>query len=183
MCEKHPLNFGELLRTKIPQTKISSLPVRKRNLNTASTVPYDPADEQRILAARVKGRAQRSLRAAQMHFSLGKEVVLSALAAEKRPPPSTLMDSSRLETRASIQASRLDLGLAFRAPPYRKRRPSNPHEDFNVVTSVLDLQPQGNLSELSRVVEGREWKRSTSTAETYPTMERTQARRPKLNNE
>lgn len=62
-------------------------------------------------------------------------MVASARAAEKNLALSAPKDLRRLKTLANTRPSRLDLGLALRAPPH-SRRPRHPHERYEAMTSV-----------------------------------------------
>lgn len=90
----------------------------------------EPADKEKILAARASARAKCAVRAAKKNSSWGKEIVTSTRTANRSPPPSTPKHSIRWEKRASTQPSWNDLKLALTIPSHRRRRPRNRHESW-----------------------------------------------------
>lgn len=98
---------------------------------------YDPADEKSTLAARARTPAQRVFRAVQKLSSLQDVLVPTGRTAKRSPPSSTPTSSRGLENRVSIHPTRLDLGLALRAPQHQKRRLGHAYESYMVATTVL----------------------------------------------
>lgn len=99
-----------------------------------------------------------------------------AWAAKKRPLPSAPRVSRRLRKRASLQPSRLDLGLAFRTLLHKKTRPSHPDEGYTITISVSESGTASKRELAKSRREGVQWKKSELGAETLLTMKRTQAK-------
>lgn len=134
--EKHPLCFDAFLLTKVSQTNLSSLPMKKLNLNLMSLLYYDASDEKASLAARAQARTQRVDYAVRNHFSLGQGVASPALAAHRSPLSSTPREIRRLRKRASILRSQVDTKWALKTFSHKKRGPSYAHERYKLVTPV-----------------------------------------------
>lgn len=139
---KYSLSFGELLRTEISRKKTSSLVVRKIYLNIRGLSSYDLADHRKRLAACVEARAQRNVRPAKKHSSLGDGVVRSARAAERSPWLLTLKDFRKPLRRTDTPGSPLDIRLALTAPSHENGQRRHSHEDCKVMKAVSDLEPQ-----------------------------------------
>lgn len=75
-----------------------------------------------------------------------------ARAAESSSMLSTPSDSGRLEGRASIRPSRLDLGLALGMLVVKKKGPSLSHEGSKVMIPGLGLGLQERESRLSHTI-------------------------------
>lgn len=84
--EKHLLSLDSYFFLETPQMKTFSLPVKIVYSNTMSVFLDDRADKRENSAACAKGRFQRVFRTARMHFSLKKEMFISARTAEKDHP-------------------------------------------------------------------------------------------------
>lgn len=95
--KKHLSTFEQYLRTEIPLTKISSLPVKERYLNIIKLFCSDPVDQKGTSAACSKTRAQLVVRAVRKNFSLEEEAVSSPRVAERSHQPSFPRDFCRLE--------------------------------------------------------------------------------------
>lgn len=103
---------------------------------TMSLVFYERADKNGNLATFAKARTQRVFCAVKTHPTLGEGVSPPARAAKRSSSSFAVRDSRRLEKRASSRSSRLNLNLAFRTPPLKKRGSSHPHEGHRTMTPV-----------------------------------------------
>lgn len=164
VCDGVPLSFDAFLLTKTLQTTTFQLPVKKMYFSTVSPFSCAPADKKKTLPARTKACAQRSVCAVRKHFSLEKEKVPPAQAAEKSLSPSTPCDFRRLGKCASIQVTRLDPRLALRTVPDKSRRPSHPHEDYQVTNTVLGCKTTSQRKSSESHRKARGWKKSAPSA-------------------
>lgn len=180
VCKKYLLSSHAFLLTRTPQKENFSLPVNKMHLNTVSLLSYDPAGKKRTLAAGAKARARCAARKVEKHLSLGEGGAPLARAAERSSPPFTPKNSHRLGKCASIQLTRLDLWLVLKTPSHRKRPPSHHKESYKVTSLVLGSETRREGESTRSRREADEWKKSTSSAETFLTTERTQAKEQKF---
>lgn len=153
------MSFSGFMLSKTLQPKAFSLSVTKLFLNSKSLLSYDTADMKRTLAARAIVRAQRVTRGVSKQFSLGEEMVFPARAAETTPAHFSPTYFQRLQKRASIQPTRLDLGVALRTLSHMKRRRSCPHKGHRAVTLFSGLYLQEKERRLGRTVRRADMKR------------------------
>lgn len=105
-----------------------------------------------------------------------QEIFSPARAAEKSPLPSTLSDFCRLGRSPSIQATPLDLGLAFKNSPHKTGRPSHQHESYMVTTLVPESEAQEEGDCSGRALQRADGRRMQPEQESLPAK---RARKPR----
>lgn len=136
--------------------------MKKVSSSTVSIFSFKVAEKKRVLPARAKAGAQRTVSPEKVHFASKEEHIVLATLAERSPLSSTPGESRWLRVRPSTKLSHVHLAPASTPPPQKKRHLSSA-SGLNDTTPVLKSANRSVVGSSSSRRAGRGWRRRSSS--------------------